>query len=123
MEGMKSPVDLLKDCKGSKFVIDLVDKGKTEVVQLNAQQLSELVDIQEKIQKGDKGAAMEAAELVIFSTFKNTLPDVPGEEIKKMVGDMSNTSKLKMIPQIMKGNGLEGDAEKKPEKDLISKNE
>lgn len=97
-----SNLDIINEMQGSKQKIIILDK-ELEVQQLTARELAKYATFQEK--KDVEGAM----SYIIRTTFKKD--DIPDEKID----NLSPQFIMKLIPELLKANGLAGDAEKKQE--------
>lgn len=92
----------LTDLFGEKYTITLGGK-EVEVEPLTVKQMARVSMMQEK---GDLTGAITVA---VTETLKSGIEGITDDQIDKL----KPTVLASIIPQILKGNGLEGDAEKK----------
>ena len=108
----KSRIEDLKDLFGEKYKLSIKEK-EIWVEPLTLKQMAKFSMFQEK--KDLAGAF----EYVIVETLKSGIEGITTDQINKLKPEVL----ADLIPQIMKGNGLEGDAEKKLSESLLSKSE
>lgn len=101
----KIDVKELKDLFGEKYKLTMAGK-EIEVEPLGIKQMAKFSTFQEE--KDITGAF----EYVIRQTLLTGIEGITEEQINSIKQEIL----VEIIPQIMKGNGLEGDAEKKLEK-------
>lgn len=108
----KIDVKELEGLLGVNYTVTL-DGKDIEVEPLSLKSMAKLSMMQEK------GEAAEALEFMIRKTLETGIEGATDEFYNRLpvsiMGDL--------IKQIMRGNGLDGDAEKKPQKNLVSKRE